>query len=62
MCHLCDELEYQIEKCRRLDRATTHELMLEAVAALIKSYEEDKAKLHPNQCSSSVGLGQKVPR
>jgi hypothetical protein len=49
MCDLCDELEYQIEKCRRLERATTDELMREAVAALITSYEEDKAKLHPNQ-------------
>ena len=57
MCHLCDELDHQIEKCRRLERATTDELMLEAVAALITSYEEEKVKLHPNQCSSSVGLG-----
>ena len=53
MCDLCDELDYQIEKCRRLERETTDELMLEAVAALIKSYEEDKAKLHPNQCSEA---------
>jgi hypothetical protein len=53
MCDLCDELEYQIEKCRRLERATTDELMREAVAALIKSYEEDKAKLHPNQHSEA---------
>ena len=51
MCDRCNELDYQIEKCRRLAAATTDELMLEAVAALIKSYEEEKAKLHPNQCS-----------
>ena len=53
MCDLCDDLDYQIERCRRLEGATTDELMREAIAALIKSYEEDKAKLHPNQCSEA---------
>jgi hypothetical protein len=53
MCDSCDELDYQIEKCRRLERATTDELLLEAVTALIRSYEEDKAKLHPNQGSEA---------
>jgi hypothetical protein len=49
MCDLCRELDYQIEKCRRLEKSTTDELALEALAALIRAYEEDKAKLHPNQ-------------
>jgi hypothetical protein len=49
MCDLCRELDYQIERCRRLENATSDELTLEAVAALIRSYEEDKAKLHSNQ-------------
>ena len=49
MCDLCRELDYQIEKCRRLEKSTTDELTLEALAALIRAYEEDKAKLHPNQ-------------
>jgi hypothetical protein len=49
MCDLCRELDYKIEKCRRLENSSTDELTREAVAALIRAYEEDKAKLHPNQ-------------
>jgi hypothetical protein len=49
MCDLCRELDYQIERCRKLKNSTTDELTLEAIAALITAYEEDKAKLHPNR-------------
>jgi hypothetical protein len=49
MCDLCRELDYKIETCRRLLNSTDNELMLEAAAALIRAYEKDKAKLHPNQ-------------
>ncbi|NOJ43346.1 hypothetical protein [Bradyrhizobium australiense] len=49
MCDLCRELDYKIEACRRLENSTSDELMLEAVADLIRAYEEEKAKLHPNQ-------------
>ena len=45
MCDLCRELDYQIERCRKLKNSTTDELTLEAIAALITAYEEDKAKL-----------------
>ncbi|KRQ92372.1 hypothetical protein CQ10_08255 [Bradyrhizobium valentinum] len=49
MCDLCRELDYKIEACRRLENSTNDELTREAVADLIREYEEDKAKLHPNQ-------------
>jgi hypothetical protein len=49
MCDLCRELDYQIERCRKIESSTTDDLMREAVAALIRSYEEDKAKLHRSQ-------------
>jgi hypothetical protein len=49
MCDLCRELDYQIERCRKLKNSTTDELTLEAIDALITAYEEDKAKLHPNR-------------
>jgi hypothetical protein len=46
MCDLCDELNCQIEQCRRMEQATTDELMREALTTLIRSYEEDKTRLH----------------
>ena len=46
MCDLCGELDSQIERCRKIERSAPDDLMREAVAALITSYEEDKAKLH----------------
>ena len=48
MCDLCDELNCQIEKCRKMVEESTDELMCEALTALIISYEEDKTKLHLN--------------
>ena len=48
MCGLCEELNYQIEKCRKMVEESTDELMREALATLIISYEEDKTKLHLN--------------
>jgi hypothetical protein len=48
MCDLCDELNCQIEKCRKMAEESTDELMREALATLIISYEEDKTKLHLN--------------
>jgi len=48
MCDLCDELNCQIEKCRKMVEESTDELMREALATLIISYEEDKTKLHLN--------------
>ena len=53
MCELCRELDYKIEACRRLENSTNDELTREAVADLIREYEEDKAKLHPNQSSEA---------
>ena len=49
MCDLCRELDNQIDRCRKIESSTSDELMREAVAALIRSYEEDKAKLHRSQ-------------
>jgi hypothetical protein len=49
MCDLCRELDNQIDLCRKIESSTSDELMREAVAALIRSYEEDKAKLHQSQ-------------
>lgn len=49
MCDLCRELDYKIEACRRIESSTNDELTREAVADLIRKYEEDKAKLHPDQ-------------
>jgi hypothetical protein len=49
MCELCRELDYKIEACRRLENSTNDELTREALANLIREYEEDKAKLHPNR-------------
>jgi U3 small nucleolar RNA-associated protein 14 len=54
MCDLCRELDYKIETCRRLENSTNDELTREAVAALIRAYEEDKAKLHPHQSDDSL--------
>jgi hypothetical protein len=48
MCNLCNELNCQIEKCRKMAEESTDELMREALATLIISYEEDKTKLHLN--------------
>ena len=55
MCDLCRELDYKIEACRSLESATNDELTREAVADLIRKYEEDKAKLHPNQSAEASG-------
>ena len=49
MCDLCRELDYKIEACRSLESSTDDKLTREALADLIREYEEDKAKLHPNQ-------------
>jgi hypothetical protein len=49
MCDLCDELDCQIERCRKIKEATVDDLMLDAVAMLIKSYEQDKRRLHLEQ-------------
>jgi len=46
MCDFCDELNCQIEQCKAMEKATTDQLMREALVALIQSYEEDKTKLH----------------
>jgi hypothetical protein len=48
MCGLCNELNCQIEKCRKMAEESTDELMREALATLIIAYEEDKTKLHLN--------------
>jgi hypothetical protein len=53
MCDLCRELDYKIETCRRLENSSNDELTREAVAALIRAYEEDKAKLHPNRSAEA---------
>lgn len=47
MCELCDELNCQIQQCKRMEEVTKDGLMREALASLIKSYEEDRATLHP---------------
>jgi hypothetical protein len=49
MCDLCRELDYKIEACRRLENSTNDKLTREALADLIREYEEDKARLHPHQ-------------
>jgi hypothetical protein len=46
MCDFCDELNWQIEQCRKMEASTTDELMREALATLIRSYEEEKTRLH----------------
>ncbi len=46
MCDLCDELDFQIEQCKTMEQATSDELMREALATLIVSYEQDKTRLH----------------
>jgi hypothetical protein len=46
MCDLCDELNCQIDKCRKMAEQPTDELTLEALLTLIISYEDDKTKLH----------------
>jgi len=46
MCNLCRELDCQIGKCREIESSADDKLMREAATSLIKSYQEDKAKLH----------------
>ena len=54
MCNLCRELDCQIGKCREIESSADDELMREAATSLIRSYEEDKAKLHRSDLGYEV--------
>jgi hypothetical protein len=49
MCDKCDKLDVRIERYRKLAKAITDRLTLDAIANRIKEMEAQKAQLHPVQ-------------
>lgn len=49
MCEKCVELDDKIEHCRKLSSWVIDKATLDAIDALIASYQAEKAGLHPEQ-------------
>ena len=47
MCEKCAELDFRIDRCRRLIAVATDQIAIEGIDALVKSYMAEKAALHP---------------
>ena len=46
MCETCVDLTEKIDRCRRLLALVTDQLMIDAIAGLLRRYEAERASLH----------------
>ena len=61
MCEKCTDLDFKIERCRRLLALVTDQIALDGIDALEKSYVAEKAGLHSEPSSEMAQLEARHP-